>query len=240
VRDRFAQAGFAGASVPALVGVHVVSALVCAAAARSLFARGVVDVGFALPDRAWVAAGFAVGALIPWLVVSILADRRRRRLAAALPDVLDLLVLSVESGLGLDAALRRVGESVGELSPDFARELAIANAGLQAGQPRADVFRGLEERTGVTDLQPLTDLFLEVDALGTSIVEALRKHVDQMRVLRVQRAKQKAAKLPIKMSVVLPVFFLLPMFIVVVGPIGIRLLDLLDGGSESSEANGAR
>jgi tight adherence protein C len=200
--------------------------------------------GSPLPRVFFVLVGTAFGAVLPGFIIGGMIARRQMRMAVAVADVVDLLVLCVESGLGLDTALRRVTVGIRELCPELATELAVVNADLQAGRHRAEVFRELHERTGVDELRTLTELIMEVDTLGTSIGEALRKHADSMRISRRQKAHQKAATLPAKMSAVLVIFFLVPLLIVIIGPIGIRIGEAFDemdkpAGAPSADASGA-
>jgi tight adherence protein C len=159
-------------------------------------------------------------------------SRRRRRLAAAVPDVLDLLAVCTGCGLGLDASLRHVAQAIQLLSPELAFELAKTNADLQSGVDRDKALRGLGRRTGVPDLRSLADLLLEVDALGTSVGESLRRHSESTRRARRERMRKKAALLPMKMSIILPLFFLTPLMTVILVPV------VLDLGEQYSAFRG--
>jgi len=166
--------------------------------------------------------GSAAAVALPVLAVSQWRSRRKKRMADAVPDVVDLLVLCTEGGVGLDAALRHVTEAVRDLSLELASELAIANAELQAGGPRDLALRALAKRTAVPEVRDVAELLIEVDALGTSVGEALRKHSEDSRRRRRERARKKASTLPMKMSAVLAGFFLLPLLVVIAAPIGIQ------------------
>lgn len=170
-----------------------------------------------------VALSIFLGALLPdfWLMMK--ARKRKDRIQLALPDALDLEVVSVEAGLSLDQSLMRVGREIHRSHPELSDELHILNLELNAGKSRAEALRNLGRRTGVDDLRALTAVLIQTDRFGTSIADALRVYSDAFRAKRKQRAEEHAAKMGVKM--VLPLFlFILPAtFIVIVGPAVIQI-----------------
>ena len=165
---------------------------------------------------------FAVAALagyvLPemWLVGRIRS--RQHRLRQALPDGLDLLVICVEAGLGLDHALLRVAQELHLTHPQFCEELQLVNTQMRLGKTRTDALRELARRTGLDDIKSLVGMLVQTERFGTSIAQSLRVHSDDMRMKRRQRAEEKAAKIGVKMVPVL-VFFIFPaLMLVILGP----------------------
>lgn len=169
-----------------------------------------------------------IGAVIPdlWLRRAIL--RRQEEIQFALPDAMDLAVIAVEAGLGLDQALMRVGDEIITAHPALADELRLRNLEVNMGRSRSDALRNLAERTGVEDLKALIAILIQTDKFGTSVGQALRTFSDSLRVKRRQRAEEQAAKLAIKMVVPMVLFIFPGVFIVIVGPAFIAIIrDLL-------------
>lgn len=160
----------------------------------------------------------ALGFLGPdfWLTQRIRS--RQQTLRLAIPDALDLMVVCVEAGLGLDLALLRVTQELKITHPELCQELDIVNAELRVGTNRVDALRGLSARTGVDDIKSLVAMLIQTDRFGTSIAQSLRVHSDELRIKRRQRAEEAAAKTSVKMVPPL-VFFIFPaLFAVVLGP----------------------
>ena len=171
-----------------------------------------------------LAAAALVGYMIPegWLLWRIRA--RQRRLRHAIPDGLDLLVICVEAGLGLDHALLRVSEELQLTHPDFSEELQHVNAEMRLGKNRTDALRELARRTGLDEIKALVAMLVQTERFGTSIAQSLRVHADDLRLKRRQRAEEAAAKVSVKMVPVL-VFFIFPaMMVVVLGPAVITIM----------------
>jgi tight adherence protein C len=169
-----------------------------------------------------------IGAVIPdlWLRRAII--RRQEAIQFALPDAMDLAVIAVEAGLGLDQALMRVGDEIITAHPALADELRLRNLEVNMGRSRSDALRNLAERTGVEDLKALIAILIQTDKFGTSVGQALRTFSDSLRVKRRQRAEEQAAKLAIKMVVPMVLFIFPGVFIVIVGPAFIAIIrDLL-------------
>ena len=170
-----------------------------------------------------VAAG--IGLLGPNLVLSKLVDRRIKALSNAFPDALDLLVVCVESGLGLAAAIQRVADELGVSHPELAFEMSTVNAEIRAGVPRERALRNLADRTGVRDIRGLVGLLVQTMKFGTSISDALRVYSEEFRDKRMQRAEEEAAKMGTKLIFPL-VFCMFPIFfIVAIGPAVLRIMD---------------
>jgi tight adherence protein C len=179
------------------------------------------------PNVMMALAGAAMGYLAPSMVLGRMAERRQHRIRLGLPDVLDLLVVSVEAGLGLDQAIQRVGEELAFAHPDLADELKLINLELRAGKGRIDALRNLAERTGVDDVQSLVAMLVQTDKFGTSVAQSLRVHSDTVRTKRRQRAEEAAAKTGVKMVFPL-VFCIFPaIWVVAIGPAAIKFIQVL-------------
>jgi tight adherence protein C len=185
------------------------------------------------PLRSWplslLAAGAAYFAPTLWLGRAI--DARRKEIRNGLPDAIDLMIVCVESGSGIDQALNRVAEELALPYPALARELELMCTEMRAGRTRLDAFRNFAERTKVDDVRQLVAMLVQTDRFGTSIGQALRTHAETSRTKRRQRAEEKAAKLGVKLLFPL-VFCLFPAFyLVVLGPSMLRIFrDFVWGG----------
>jgi tight adherence protein C len=171
-----------------------------------------------------------IGFYLPTLWIAILAARRRSEIIAAMPDALDLMVVCVEAGLGIAAAIQRVGLEIRLASRALSNEFALVNSEMQTGVSRSDALRNLAERTGVEDIHALVAMLIQTDRLGTSIAQSLRSHADSMRTKRRQRAEQMARKASIKLAFPL-VFLIFPaLLLVILGPAGMQLIKALAAG----------
>jgi tight adherence protein C len=166
----------------------------------------------------------AVGFFGPNEYVRRMATRRQKEIARGLPNALDLLVVCVESGLGLDQAILQVSKELEHAHPEISEEFGLVNLELKAGKRRVEALRNLAERTGVEDLKKLVAVLIQADRFGTGVAQSLRAHADFMRVQARQVAEEKAAKLGVKL--IFPIFFcILPsLFVVTVGPVIMRIL----------------
>ncbi|HTY62186.1 MAG TPA: type II secretion system F family protein [Acidobacteriota bacterium] len=168
-----------------------------------------------------------LGALVPDMVVSHMIQNRKDNLQRALPDALDLAVVSVEAGLGLDQSLVKIGQELSSVYPALSDELNLYSLEVNAGKKRADALRNLSLRTDVNDLQSFTTVLIQTDRFGTSVAQSLRVFADTMRVKRRQRAEEHAAKMSVKMIPPL-VFFIFPAILVVLlGPAMIQIARIL-------------
>ena len=170
-------------------------------------------------------AGF--GYLLPGIILARMAKRRQHRVRLATPDALDLLVVSVEAGLGLDQALQRVGEELTTVHPALSEDLRLINLELRAGKPRAEALHNLAARTGVDDLTSLVAILVQTDKFGTSVAQALRVYSDVLRTKRRQRAEEAAAKTAVKMVFPLVICIFPAIWIVTLGPAAIKFVQVL-------------
>jgi tight adherence protein C len=177
-------------------------------------------------DKLLLLSGSAavIGYVAPMQVLLLRIRRRQRRVERGLPNALDLLVVCVEAGLGLDQAILQVAKELQFAYPDLCEELTIVNLEIRAGKKRADALHNLADRTGVEELKKLVAVLIQTDRFGTSISQSLRGHADYMRVMARQKAEEKASKLAVKL--VFPIFFcILPsLFVVTVGPVMTKMV----------------
>ena len=171
-----------------------------------------------------------VGFYLPTLFIAIKQSQRHGEIQSALPDALDLMVVCVEAGLGLGAALQRVGTEIKLASRQLSDELALVNQEMQTGVSRTDALRNLAERTGVEDLYSLVAMLIQTDRLGSSIAASLRAHADSMRTRRRQRAEQLARKASIKLAFPLVLLIFPALLVCILGPAGIQILKALSAG----------
>ncbi len=171
-----------------------------------------------------VLAAVVIGFFGPNEYVKLIARKRQKQIRRGLANALDLLVVCVESGLGLDQAIVQVAKELEHAHPEICQEFSLVNLELKAGKRRAEALRNLAERTGVDDLKKLVAVLIQADRFGTGVAQSLRAHSDYMRVQARQIAEEKAAKLGVKL--VFPIFFcILPsLFVVTVGPVVMRII----------------
>ena len=219
---KLVQAGFRRKDAVLLLnGAHVAVILIC------LTAFGAVGFLTRYTILAVVLAVF-IGAVIPDLWLKRAIRQRQANIQHALPDAMDLAVIAIEAGLGLDQALLRVGDEIAVAHPSLSDELALRNLEVNMGRSRSDAFRNLADRTGVDDLKALVAILIQTDRFGTSAGQALRTFSEAMRVKRRQRAEEQAAKLAIKMVIPMVLFIFPGVFIVILGPAFIAIIrDLL-------------
>ena len=169
-----------------------------------------------------------LGFIIPDFWLSNRIKARQLSIRLGLPDVLDLMVVCIEAGLGLDQAVTRVCEEVQTSHPEIADELSLIAIEQRAGRTRADAWRNLAERSGVDAVRALAATVIQADQFGTSVAKTLRVHSDTLRTKRRQSAEEEAAKTTVKLVFPL-VFFIFPsLFVVVLGPSAIVLGDAFD------------
>jgi tight adherence protein C len=227
VRLRLIQAGYPNAAaVPMYLGLRVampalmgmVAALVLPSLGYSAAKTLIISIYFGL-----------MGYLLPSMAVGRRLKKRQKEMQKALPDALDMLVVSVEAGLGLNQAMVRVSEEIYRISPVLSEQLALVNLEIRAGTSREEALRNLAERTGLQDISSLVAMLIQTDRFGTSVAQALRVHSETMRTKRRQRAEEAAAKTTIKMVFPL-VFCIFPaLFVVILGPALIQIYKALAG-----------
>jgi len=160
----------------------------------------------------------------PQLWLRNMISKRKERLVNGFPDALDLMVVCVEAGLGLDQAIFRVGKEVEQGHPDLGEEFILLNLELRAGLSREQALRNLVSRTDLDDIRSLVALLIQTDRFGTSIGQALRVHSDSMRLKRRLKAEEKGAQLPVKLMIPLILFIFPALMVVIVGPGVISLM----------------
>lgn len=173
----------------------------------------------------------AVGLYLPNIIVSSRADNRKQEILNGFPDALDLMLVCVEAGLGIDACFARVGEEMVELHPKLAELYAGVSLELRAGRTRADTLRNMAKRSGVPEIASFATLIVQSDRLGASIGQALKVYAGEMREQRRMRAEEKAHRLPVLLSVPLVAFLLPTMLGVLMLPAVISMRDTLTEAS---------
>lgn len=230
VRKRLMMAGFREESaLPIFRGIQIaggVGALLVGLTVR----MSLPNVNMLFP---FVAAG--LGFWLPSFILSKLINSRQEKLRLSLPDALDLLVICVEAGIGLDQAIQKVSQELAITHKHICKELSLVVLEARAGKRRVEALHNLADRTGQPDIRKLVQVLAQSDRFGTSMSDALRAHSDFMRIKRRQDAQEKAGKVPVKL--VFPIFvFILPSILAVsTGPAMIRvfkvLLPMMQGGS---------
>jgi tight adherence protein C len=220
LRLRLVQAGYRrDEALTIFFGIRVSFALIVfSVLSSSMFGR---------PNMMVALAGLGFGYLLPGMVLARKAKARAHRIRLSLADMLDLLVVSVEAGLGLDQALSRVGTELKFAYPELSDELKLINLELRAGKARSEALRNLADRTGVDDLSSLVTMLIQTDKFGTSVAQSLRVYSETLRTKRRQRAEEAAAKTGVKMVFPL-VFCIFPaIWVVTIGPAAIRFITVL-------------
>jgi tight adherence protein C len=172
----------------------------------------------------WSVGAAGIMFYIPDVVVWLMGRRRKEAIFLALPDALDLMVVCVEAGLGLDQAMRKVAEEMKKTYRILSDEFALSNFQLQMGRPRAEVLHELGARTGVADLRSLAAVLIQADKFGSSVAQALRTQSDSMRIRRRQLAEERAAKTAVQLIFPLVLFIFPGIFVILVGPAAITMI----------------
>jgi tight adherence protein C len=222
MQRRLIRAGFRGPNaLKVLYGAKLVFAVLLPLIATLLILPAQADASNKMLS---VLAAVVIGFFGPNEYVKMVARKRQKQIRRGLANALDLLVVCVESGLGLDQAIVQVAKELEQAHPEICEEFSLVNLELKAGKRRAEALRNLAERTGVDDLKKLVAVLIQSDRFGTGVAQSLRAHSDYMRVQARQVAEEKAAKLGVKL--VFPIFFcILPsLFVVTVGPVVMRII----------------
>jgi tight adherence protein C len=177
----------------------------------------------------WGLLGAAVGFYLPRLVLNSRISGRKQRITWGLADTLDLLVVAVEAGLGLNAALNRVGEELSKTHPDLYYELELVNLEIRVGRSREEALRNLAERADIDDIRSFVALLVQADRYGSSIAKAIRIFADSLRTKRRQRAEQASQKAALKLIFPLTVFLFPVIILVILTPAILNLIDLFAG-----------
>jgi tight adherence protein C len=227
IKLKFLRAGLRGRNVPTVFwGTKLLLAVVLPVAflmaAMALFKK--MDSSHMLLATMFLAA---LGLFLPDLWLRFKTSTRKERLSKGFPDALDLLVVCVEAGMGLDAAISRVGEEIGLSHPELSKELNTLNLELRAGKSRQRSLRNLADRTDIDDVNSLVTLLIQTDRFGTSVAQALRVYSDTFRTTRYQRAEEFAAKLGTKLIFPLALCIFPSFFVVTIGPAAIQVYRML-------------
>lgn len=226
LRRRLMQAGFMGENA---VAVFTAIRITCAALFPLATMVILIVTRRPLDSSAFMLVVISVGfgLFIPSFMLSRQITKRQHRIRRALADALDLLVVCVEAGLGLNAALQRVGKEIELVEPALAFELGVTNREIRAGKPRDEALRNLGERTGVDDIKSLVAMLIQTDRFGTSIADSLRVFADSMRIKRRQRAEEQVAKAAIKLLFPLLLCIFPALLIVLMGPALVKIYEVL-------------
>ena len=223
LRKQLMQAGFRGHNAPityravqitTMFGLPLLTALFYVMTARPLDSA-------LLP----ILLAFILGFFIPRFVLKRMIKMRMLRIQWGLADALDLMVVCVEAGLGLNAALIRISDELKNVHPDISEEFGLVNLEIRVGRSREEAFRNLAERTGVEDLRSLVAMLIQADRFGTSITRAIRVYSNSLRMKRRQRAEQAAQKAAVKLLLPLAAFLFPTLFIAILGPAALNLMD---------------
>jgi len=211
LRRRLAMAGYTS---PTAVVLYALANLV------SPVLLGLVATATVGVRSGWLLVLFAaaVGYLLPGLLLARKIERRKREIREGLPDALDLFIVCVEAGSGLDQAIIKASDELGLSYPSLAYELRLITTEIRAGKPRVEAFKNFAARTKVDDVQSLVALLVQTDKFGTSLAQALRTHADTSRTKRRQNAEERAGKLGVKLVFPLVLFLFPALYVVILGP----------------------
>jgi len=223
LRAKLSYAGFRGETAPSIfLGLKIICLAIgfVAGGGVMLFTKGMTtEAGM------WTIGIAGIGFYLPEVILWFFKKSRQDNIFFGLPDALDLMVVCVEAGLGLDQAMRKVSEEMKKTYVVIAEEFSLCNLQLQMGRARNEVLHELGARTGVDDLKALSAILIQADKFGTSVAQALRVQSDSMRTRRRQLAEEKAAKTAVKLIFPLVLFIFPAIFIVLVGPAAITMIN---------------
>jgi tight adherence protein C len=232
MQKQLVQAGYRSPeAIYVLLGAKLLTALalpVVAAVLWSLYGTAEYPLGSPATLVALI-LGSLIGFILPDYVLQKRINARRVKMTEGFPDALDMLVVCVEAGLGLDAAISRVATELRLSHPELASELELNSLETRAGKSRDDALKALGERMGVEEVQAMVTLLIQSDKFGTSVGTALRGYAEEMRVKRIQRAREKAAKLPVQMLFPVMVFIFPALFLVILGPAVVSIVNTMVG-----------
>ena len=215
-RDELVQAGYRGENASVIFsGIRFVSCLVLFI---TMFALREIVTSNPVLRIVMIAFSAGAGYSAPAFILRKLVSARHKKLRLALPDALDLMVIAVEAGLGMDQAISYVGKEIDNTHKELAEELRLMGFEMRAGKRRGDALKNMATRTGEAEIRKLVSVLTQTDRFGTSMATALRTHSEHMRIERRQQAEEKAAKIGVKL--VFPIFFFImpAMLVVSVGP----------------------
>jgi tight adherence protein C len=223
LQKQLMHAGYRSAEAPiiyralhlgSMAGLPLLVAGVCALTARPLNSAVI-----------YIIIAFVAGFFLPRYFLGRMIKKRQRLIRWGLADALDLMVVSVEAGLGLNAAMLKVSTELRDVHPPVSTEFELANLEIRVGRERDEALRNLAERTGVDDLHSLVAMLIQTDKFGTSIAKGLRVFSDSLRTKRRQRAEQEAQKAAVKLLFPLACFLFPTLFIAILGPAALNLMD---------------
>lgn len=223
LKEQLMSAGYRHAQAPIIfMGAKIFSSIVVLAVTIVLPAN---VLGFPSATSYFMIyfAAASAGYFLPLLWLHHTIARRKEKILEAFPDALDLMVVCVEAGLGLDAAIARVSSEIEFAHLELAEELNLVSLELRTGLSRLEALKNLSRRINLEEVSSLVALLVQTDKFGTSVGQALRVHSDAMRVNRQLRAEEMAAKLPVKLLFPLVLFIFPSLFVVVVGPAAINI-----------------
>lgn len=168
----------------------------------------------------------AAGYYLPEILLYFITRKRVERMRSGLPDMIDLMVICTEAGMGIDAAITRISREMARTNPELAQEFYLTVLEMRAGASRLEALRNLALRSRLGDLEDLVSMLVQADKFGTGLADSLRVHSDVMRSRRTQRAEELAAKIPVKMTLPLGLFIFPALFIVLLGPAVIRMIQV--------------
>ena len=168
----------------------------------------------------------AAGYYLPEILLHFITRKRVERMRNGLPDMIDLMVICTEAGMGIDAAITRISREMARTNPELAQEFYLTVLEMRAGASRLEALRNLALRSRLGDLEDLVSMLVQADKFGTGLADSLRVHSDVMRSRRTQRAEELAAKIPVKMTLPLGLFIFPALFIVLLGPAIIRMIQV--------------
>jgi tight adherence protein C len=232
VVDKLAQAGFRGPR-PVSTFYFFRFVLPFAFAASVAFYLFVInDFGLSGMNRlAAIVVGLTLGYYAPNIYISNIAQKRRESIVGAFPDALDLLLICVESGMSIEAAIQKVSQEIGGSSIELAEEMTLLTAELSYLPERRQAYEGLSRRTNHPGIKSVTTAMIQAERYDTPLGAALRVMAKENRDLRLAAAEKKAAQLPAKLTVPMIVFFLPVLFLVILGPAVLRVMDMMGPGA---------
>ena len=228
LQKKLMQAGFRSPSAPAVFRVTQLGLMIIL---PSLVFLGYTMSAEPMSEALLPCIGaLAVGFLKPKFILNRLVAKRKLRITWGLADALDLMVITMEAGLGLNAAMLKVCDELKTVHPDICKEFELANLEIRVGRERSEALRNLAERSGVEDLNSLVGMLIQADRFGTSIARAVRVYSDSLRTKRRQRAEQAAQKAAFKLLLPLGLLLFPTMFIIILGPALLNIMDMMGGG----------
>lgn len=217
--SRNSQSVYRAIQMASMVGLPIITVVTCLLLSQSVVRVLIGGMG-----------AFIIGFFLPRFMLKKMIKRRQLRLGWGLADALDLMVVSMEAGLGMNAALMRVSEELKDVHPEISGEFEMVNMEIRVGRDRLQALRNLSDRTGVDDLRGFVAMLIQADRFGTSIGRSVRIYSDALRTKRRQRAEQAAQKAGVKLLLPLTCFLFPTLFIIILGPAALSIMDAFSGG----------